>query len=109
VTIPTENPWNSSQLEYSREPRDSAEAGQRRKCHIIDLLECSKIAGCHVRRFGRTCTKHQGRTSHRWTIGSRPHADAKPSAWHPVPPHADAKPSAWHPVLHERGNAENVT
>ena len=60
MTIPTENPWNSSHLEHPREPREIARAGQRRKCHIIDLSECSKIARCHVHRLGSTCTNHLG-------------------------------------------------
>jgi hypothetical protein len=58
--IPTENPWNSSHLEHPREPRETAEAGQRRKCHIIDLLECSKIAGCHVHRLGERARTTRG-------------------------------------------------
>ena len=40
MTIPTQSPWNSSHLERPREPREIAKAGQRRKCHIIELSEC---------------------------------------------------------------------
>ena len=60
MTIPTENPWNSSHLEHPREPREIVEAGPRRKCHIIDLSECSRIAGCRVPLYvGR---EHAGQT-----------------------------------------------
>ncbi len=54
MAIPTQDPWNSSHLEHPREPRDTAKAGQRRKCHIIELAERSSTpeAGqhekCHI-------------------------------------------------------------
>ena len=41
--IPTQEPWNSSHLEHPRESCEPVKAGQRRKCHIIDLAECSSI------------------------------------------------------------------
>ena len=44
MAIPTQDPWNSSHSEYPREPRETAKAGQRRKCHIIELAERSSIA-----------------------------------------------------------------
>jgi len=39
MAIPTHNPRHSSHLEQPREPRETAKAGQRRKCHIIDLFD----------------------------------------------------------------------
>ena len=50
MTILPQNPWNSSHLEHPREPRDTAKAGQRRKCHIIDLSECPSVAQAGQRR-----------------------------------------------------------
>ena len=50
MTIPTHNPRNSSHLEHPREPRETAKAGQRRKCHIIDLFECSRAGKAGQRR-----------------------------------------------------------
>jgi hypothetical protein len=84
VTIPTENPWNSSPSERPREPRETVKAGQRRKCHIIDLLECSSIAGCHVDRLGSSCTNPAGEDFSHRAINSHPHAHARPWAWHPA-------------------------
>ena len=72
MAIPTQDPWNSSHLEHPRESCETAKAGQRRKCHIIELAErssvyeagqrgkcnrielseCPGLAGCHVYRLG---------------------------------------------------------
>ena len=84
MTIPTQKPWNSSQLEHPREPRETAKAGQRRKCHIIDLSKCSRMAGCHVYRLGSSCTNPAGEDFAHLPIDSRPLAPAKPWAWHPA-------------------------
>jgi len=50
VAIATQDPWNSSPLEHPREPRETVNAGQRRKCHIIELAECSSIPEAGQRR-----------------------------------------------------------
>jgi hypothetical protein len=50
VTIPTQTPWNPSHLERPRGPRDTAEAGQRRKCNRIELSERSSVAQAGQRR-----------------------------------------------------------
>ena len=42
--ILTQHPSKSPQLETSGESRDSAKAGQRRKCHIIDSFECNRVS-----------------------------------------------------------------
>ena len=43
MAIPTQDPWNSSYLEHPRESCEPVKAGQRRKCHIIELAERSGI------------------------------------------------------------------
>ncbi len=50
MTIPAQYPWNSSQFGYPREPRETAKAGQRRKCHIIELSECPSVTQAGQRR-----------------------------------------------------------
>ena len=63
MAIPAQDPWNSSHLEHPRESCEPVKAGQRRKCHIIELSDRLRIAGCHVHGFAWTCMKHQERTS----------------------------------------------
>ena len=50
MAIPTQDSWTSAHLEHPRESCEPVKAGQRRKCHIIDLAECSSIPEAGQRR-----------------------------------------------------------
>ena len=50
MAIPTQDSWTSAHLEHPRESCEPVKAGQRRKCHIIDLAECLRIPEAGQRR-----------------------------------------------------------
>ena len=103
MAIPTQDPWNSSHVEHPRESCEPVKAGQRRKCHIIDLADCSSIpeAGqrrkCHIIDLAERSRIDCDSRDRNKSGGQAPHSKWGESSWQTIR------------VFSQRGTAENVT
>ncbi len=103
MAIPTQDTGNSPHLEHPRESCESVKAGQRKKCHIIELAEHSSIpeAGQH-KKCNRTDLVERSSIYYDFRERNKSGGQAPHSKW---------GESIWQNlrVSSKRGNAENVT